>query len=66
MNLSRKLLLFLVAFLALAQVPVVLGGDDDAADDAAADDASGADDNYVDLSDEDFDQVSVMPVSCVN
>ena len=65
MNLSRKLLLFLVALLALSQVPVVLGGDDDAADDAA-DDASGADDNYVDLSDEDFDQVSVMPVSCVN
>ena len=63
---SRKLLLLLVGLLALANVPFVLGGDDDAGDDAGDDGKNGDDDDYIDLSNEDFDQVSIMPVSCVN
>lgn len=39
---------------------------DDAADDAAVANGGGSDDDYIDLSYEDFDQVSLMPVSCVN
>ena len=29
-------------------------------------DSNSTDDNYVDLSNEDFDSISVMPISCVN
>lgn len=35
-------------------------------DDSGKSSSSGSDDDYVDLSNEDFDNVSLMPISCVN
>ena len=54
-------LLFFLGLLGLANVFVVHAADDD-----AYYKKNGDDDDYIDLGDEDFDQVSVMPVSCVN
>jgi len=65
-----SLLVTLVLFLGLVVVPAT--AEDyyayDAADDAAADDAAagGDDDDYVDLSNLNMDNMSLMPVSCVN
>lgn len=57
-------LLVILLLLGLAVVPVL--AEDAAYDDASGDDAGNADDDYVDLSGEDFDKISMMPVSCVN
>lgn len=55
--------IFLVGLLGVVQLcTLVHAGDDD----AYYKKKNGDDDDYIDLGDEDFDQVSVMPVSCVN
>jgi len=69
--LSKYCILLFAVALFQAVGPAAAGNYYNYADDAAAaDDAvatsGGSDDDFIDLSYEDFDQVSLMPVSCVN